>query len=86
MIGTPIDDDILVSLCDRSRGVFRLNVDDFADDSEGEITSEEIHLTVIRTLPRPEDECPFCFKLSVISAVELVRQLNVAIAQRGGSS
>jgi hypothetical protein len=82
MTRASLDDEILVSLCDRARGVYRLNVDDFEDSDEAEITSEEIHITIVGCRPHGETT-PVCLKLSTTSAVELVRQLSEAIAKRG---
>jgi hypothetical protein len=80
---TPPDDEILVIPCGRHDGLFYLSVDDFADPNEIEITNEQIHLTGVE-LGGPD--VPFCFSLSVTSAVKLVAELNAAIAKRGGVS
>lgn len=78
----PVDDQILVNPCHFERGLFRLNVDDFEDPGEDEITEEQIHLTLVR-MGRTDD--PFiCMKLSTTSAVKLIRELGEAVARREG--
>lgn len=78
---TPPDDQILVIPCGRHDGLFYLSVDDFDDPNEVEITAEQIHVTGVE-LNGPG--VPFCFSLSVTSAVKLAAGLNAAIAKRGG--
>jgi hypothetical protein len=81
---TAADNEILVIPCHGSSHLHRLSVDDFADPAEREITSEQIHLTVIRMGPTEEPEG--CFALSVTSARQLVRELRAAIRRREEAS
>jgi hypothetical protein len=83
------DEQILVTFCGDSafrhekdlEGVYRLNVDDFDDPDEAEITAEEIHVTCVREKGTGQ-ESPFCFKLSTVSARKLVAELVAAIERR----
>jgi hypothetical protein len=80
-----LDNKILLTVCQDQSSIHRLSVDDFGDFDENEITSEEIHLTILRVKRGVgEDPLPICLKLSATSAQELVRRLNVAILKRGG--
>ena len=80
-----IDNDLLVVVCQDETCLHRLHVDDFDDESESEVTGDQIHLTIIKMEPgKDETSLSPCIKLSTTSALELVRQLNAAIAKRGG--
>ena len=78
-----IDDEILAIVCQDETTLHRISVDDFADPEETDVSSDQIHVTLIRMEPA-ESPLPFCLKLSTTSAQELVRQLTEAIAKRGG--
>jgi hypothetical protein len=75
-----IDDQILVTLCALigQHGIAEISVDDFHDPEEDEITSEEIHLTVVHN----GEPLPTCFRLSTTSAQRLIRDLQIAVAKR----
>jgi hypothetical protein len=79
-----IDNQLLVCVCQDESRLYRLSVDDFDDSTEREITADQIHLTIIRMRPGPEEPLPVCMKLSTTSALQLVRQLLEAIGKRGG--
>jgi hypothetical protein len=59
-----------------------LHVDDLSDPDEVEITSEQIHVTVL-TVCVPQSVL-HCFKLSTVSARTLVNELTAAVARRKG--
>lgn len=77
------DDDVLLSICDHTDGVYRLGVDDFDDPSEEEIAREEIHVTLHRRTAVGENTVA-CARLSCTSARELVLRLTEAIDAREG--
>jgi hypothetical protein len=82
-----IDNCLLVVVCQDETCLHRLNVDDFDDPHEVEVSSDQIHLTIIKMEPgKGESELSPCLKLSTTSALELVRRLNVAILKRGGEA
>lgn len=81
------DDDILVAPCldpGAPAPLVRLMVDDFDDPSEREVTSEEIHVTFLECGPDRPETPAICFRISVTSARELVRQLEAAVRRREG--
>jgi hypothetical protein len=69
----------LATACDSHRSLY-VHVDDLHDPEEGEITGEEIHVSVKATTG-PEDLL-FCFKLSTTDANMLIHDLTAAIARR----
>jgi hypothetical protein len=69
----------LAVACGSSRSVYA-NVDDLHDLEEHELTTEEIHVSLMAATG-PED-LVFCFKLSTTSARTLVNELVAAIARR----
>jgi hypothetical protein len=71
----------LIVPCEDQRSCY-LNVDDFHDPDEVEISSEEIHVTVVMS-QTPQDT-PYCFRLSTTSAKTLINELTAAIARRKG--
>jgi hypothetical protein len=80
-----LDAEILITLCEQSakHRLATLNVDDFIDPSEAEITSEEIHLTILgRKRIGASEHLVCCFKLSTVSARQLVEELTTAITKR----
>ncbi len=83
---TPIDDLLLVTVCQDENCLHRISVDDFDDEHEWEVTGDQIHLTIIK-IERGvgETALPQCLKLSTTSALELIRQLTDAVRKRGGS-
>ena len=76
----PPDDELLVIPCVPGRGLVRLSVDDFPG---ADVADEQIHLTLVETRqarPGILDERPdagTCFRLSVVSARQLVLPLCV---------
>jgi hypothetical protein len=76
------DDEMLVTICgfNRNPGISRLSVDDFHDEDEAEISSEEIHVTLLHR----EQPIPPCFRLSVTSAKLLIQELQKAVDEREG--
>jgi hypothetical protein len=79
--GSSRDNDILATMCSDPGTSFRVNVDDFDDPGEDEISGEEIHLTVVRRNARGEDPA-CCLKLSTTSAKILIEELAEAIRKR----
>jgi hypothetical protein len=71
----------LAVTCDAGASCY-LKVDDLDDPEEDELTSEEIHVSVLAATA-PEDLL-FCFRLSTTSARALVNELTAAIARRSG--
>jgi hypothetical protein len=71
----------LIVPCEDRRSCY-LNVDDFHDLHEAEISTEEIHVTVVTS--RTPQDTPFCFRLSTTSAKMLINELTAAIARRKG--
>jgi hypothetical protein len=82
---SPIDNDILITLCQPGRAkLCRLSVDDFDDPEEAEIITEEIHLTVVGRDARGREDpiAGCCFKMSTVSAAFLIDRLREAIQRR----
>jgi hypothetical protein len=71
----------LATACGSHRSLY-VHVDDLHDPEEGEITGEEIHVSLM-AIAGPEDLL-FCFKLSTTSATLLINDLTAAIARRKG--
>jgi hypothetical protein len=71
----------LAITCDSGRSIYA-HVDDLHDPEEGEITGEEIHVSLMASAG-PE-ALVFCFKLSTTSANVLINDLCAAIARRKG--
>jgi hypothetical protein len=59
-----------------------LSVDDFEDPSEAEITSEEIHISVIPQVGGCDGRVLLCFKLSTTTARILIHRLSEAVLGR----
>lgn len=78
------DNDILVCLClgrSAPAPLARLNVDDFGDPNEREISESEIHLTILGWDGREETPLA-CLTLSTVSAGTLIHELAEAIRRR----
>jgi hypothetical protein len=69
----------LAVACDSGRSIYA-QVDDLHDPEEGEITGEEIHVSLMASAG-PE-HLLFCFRLSTTSANLLINDLTAAIARR----
>jgi hypothetical protein len=67
--------------CDAGASCY-LKVDDLHDPDEVEISSEEIHVSVLAATGG--EDLLFCFRLSTVSARALVNELTAAIARRPG--
>jgi hypothetical protein len=81
-----IDNQLLVTVCQDETRLYRLSVDDFDDANETEVTNDQIHLTIVRMRPGPEEPLPVCMKMSTTSALQLIRELETAVSKRGGGA
>jgi hypothetical protein len=78
------DNEILIAWCAPAGGrlrLARLNVDDFGDPSEAELSGAEIHLTIM-DIAGGREEPAACFRMSFVSAAALIRDLQSAIDRR----